>query len=200
MADSDSLGAAVQARRLPGVPQYVSARQRSATTRLAARTVTANLPDAEIDRLIKSPGVAQRPLDLGFTRTLTAKSVERGDANFDIPKIDGFTLAPPIKPNAEPPRSAAPGAALGGAGVTGGGGALLMRGTTYMYPRYAYDQFSAPFWSLLLLPLSPLVLLSMVKLRRRHVRQRRKRTGHCVTCGYDLRETVGLCPECGNAK
>jgi hypothetical protein len=206
MADSDSLGKAVQARRVPGVPQYISARQRLATTRLAASSVTVNLPNAEIDRLIKSPsGAAQRPLDLGLTRTLTANGVKRGDVTFDIPASDGFTLAPPIKPNSEARRAVAP-AALdraansGGAGVIGGGGALLVGGSTYMYPRYGYDQVSVPFWSLLFLPLSPLLLLSMVRLRRRHVRRRWKRTGHCVTCGYDLRETVGLCPECGNAK
>lgn len=197
MADSDSLGKAVQVRRLPGVPQYVSARERAAAaaTRPAFTvTTTTNLPDVEIDRLIKSAKGPARPLELGLTRTLPAKRAERGDSVFDFGSSDGFTLAPATKPDA--PQGRAPMQFAGAASS----GRIIGLGTAVRYPRYAYDEVSVPYWLLLLAPLSPLLLVSMLSLRRRHVRRSRESTGHCVACGYDLRETIGVCPECGHAK
>jgi hypothetical protein len=200
VADTDSTGKAVQARRVPGVPQYVSARERTAAA-ATTRPVTANLPDVEIDRLIKSPGVAERPVNFALTGAFQAKPLGRSNGVFEVPPSDGFTLAPAIK--ASPPQGRVPMSLAGGrnfGGVSGISGTPLVKGIGMMFPRYAYDEVSTPYWLLLLGPLSPLLLLSIIRLRRRHVRRRRQRTGHCVACGYDLRETVGLCPECGNAK
>jgi len=53
--------------------------------------------------------------------------------------------------------------------------------------------FSAPYWPLVL-TLTPLPLLAMQR-RRRHCR--RRRSGLCLTCGYDLRASIDRCPECG---
>ncbi len=50
-----------------------------------------------------------------------------------------------------------------------------------------------PFWFLFLPSAIPPVLW-FVSLRRR---RRRARSGHCVACGYDLRESKEKCPECG---
>lgn len=61
------------------------------------------------------------------------------------------------------------------------------------YPQYGgtwvwvADWYLFPFF--FLLPLTVAIV--------RSVRARRYKTGHCVTCGYDLRGTPGRCPECG---
>ena len=52
-----------------------------------------------------------------------------------------------------------------------------------------------PFW-FLFLPSAILPVLWFVSLRRR---RRRARSGHCLNCGYDLRESKQKCPECGTA-
>jgi hypothetical protein len=44
----------------------------------------------------------------------------------------------------------------------------------------------------------PLALaLSLLELRKWHIRQKRSKTGYCTICGYDLRATKDRCPECG---
>jgi hypothetical protein len=52
-----------------------------------------------------------------------------------------------------------------------------------------------PLWFLMLFTaLGPLVAVGRVTLR---FRATRRRNGHCLTCGYDLRATPDRCPECG---
>jgi hypothetical protein len=51
-----------------------------------------------------------------------------------------------------------------------------------------------PYWAPLMLLAVPLAL-NVLKLRRQF---RRMRFGLCRKCGYDLRESRGRCPECGN--
>jgi hypothetical protein len=44
----------------------------------------------------------------------------------------------------------------------------------------------------------PLALfLSLLHFRKWHSQRKRAKTGHCITCGYDLRATKDRCPECG---
>lgn len=43
----------------------------------------------------------------------------------------------------------------------------------------------------------PLPLGSAVRRKRRHRQERRRRTGLCLSCGYDIRATPEQCPECG---
>ncbi len=51
-----------------------------------------------------------------------------------------------------------------------------------------------PLW-VLAAPLAVLPALRLLALRRY---RRRLRTGHCIRCGYDLRESPARCPECGH--
>ena len=45
----------------------------------------------------------------------------------------------------------------------------------------------------------PLVVLPGLWLRRRLVARRRRATGRCLACGFDLRATPERCPECGTS-
>jgi len=51
----------------------------------------------------------------------------------------------------------------------------------------------APFWFLTLALVTPTVFVSW----RRHLRRRARSRNRCVGCGYDLRGSLGRCPECG---
>lgn len=50
-----------------------------------------------------------------------------------------------------------------------------------------------PMWA----PTAFFALLPLLSIRSGIRRWRRKRTGKCVECGYDLRYSAGACPECG---
>jgi hypothetical protein len=52
-----------------------------------------------------------------------------------------------------------------------------------------------PFWA----PTLAASLLPLVWLFHRLRQRRRRALNSCPTCGYDLRATPGLCPECGTA-
>lgn len=56
-----------------------------------------------------------------------------------------------------------------------------------------------PFWfvSIVLLPFPSLWLARL--LRRNYTERRRRENGLCATCGYDIRATPSVCPECGMA-
>ena len=55
------------------------------------------------------------------------------------------------------------------------------------------DAIAVPFWPLVLLSAIPSIML--LRRHRRYVR--RVRLNLCTTCGYDLRESPQMCPECG---
>lgn len=56
-----------------------------------------------------------------------------------------------------------------------------------------------PCWALALV-LSVLPLWWLTRHRRRRLRRRRAAAGLCVACGYDLRASGAMCPECGTAR
>jgi len=53
--------------------------------------------------------------------------------------------------------------------------------------------WQVPYWFLALI--SALMLLPLI--RHRLQRRRRRRGGLCLSCGYDMRASSGVCPECG---
>ena len=67
-------------------------------------------------------------------------------------------------------------------------------------PRYSYrfDRFKIPYWFLLLLSLAG-AYPAFASIRRARTLRRRTRLNLCLACGYDLRATIGPCPECGAA-
>jgi hypothetical protein len=55
-----------------------------------------------------------------------------------------------------------------------------------------------PCWFVLLITSMP-PTAALGHLLQRRLRQRRKQAGECAQCGYDLRASPTLCPECGSA-
>ena len=73
-----------------------------------------------------------------------------------------------------------------------------------VWNRLGFARFDSPSGAVeVVMPLWPLAVATallpaayVVTVRRR---RRRFRSGHCRSCGYDLRATPGRCPECGRA-
>jgi hypothetical protein len=59
--------------------------------------------------------------------------------------------------------------------------------------RYTEHYVSVPDWALIAI-FTPLPVVWLTGIRKR---KRRRRSGCCPTCGYDLRGTPDRCPECG---
>jgi hypothetical protein len=58
-----------------------------------------------------------------------------------------------------------------------------------------YHIFAIPYWIIIL----PTAILPILWLRYRRRQRLRAKSGHCLSCGYDLRESKEKCPECGAA-
>jgi hypothetical protein len=59
--------------------------------------------------------------------------------------------------------------------------------------RVVHSAALIPWWAVS----PPLAVLPALRLRRRLIPRRRRATGRCPACGYDLRATPDRCPECG---
>lgn len=75
---------------------------------------------------------------------------------------------------------------------------IHFRHGSFIYATMTFEGFSGrylqlPFWSIALAA-SVLPAFSASRWIRR---RRRTRSGRCLTCGYDLRASEGVCPECG---
>jgi hypothetical protein len=55
---------------------------------------------------------------------------------------------------------------------------------------------AVPHWVIVVLT-AMLPAHALVRVRRARLARRRTNTGLCTDCGYDLRATPGVCPECG---
>src|SRR5215208_8338255 len=64
-----------------------------------------------------------------------------------------------------------------------------------IYRGLTYHILAIPFWILVPVP----AVLPVLWLYRRHRHRDRFKAGHCLACGYDLRESKDKCPECGAA-
>jgi hypothetical protein len=58
---------------------------------------------------------------------------------------------------------------------------------------FRIEWFGVPLWLLALL----LAVAPVAQLSRQMRRHSRSASGHCATCGYDLRASKNRCPECG---
>ena len=62
-----------------------------------------------------------------------------------------------------------------------------------------YLIFRLPAWAILLVQPLPVAIGGLTCLGSSvyRIERRRRRLGQCIRCGYDLRESVVRCPECG---
>jgi hypothetical protein len=69
-----------------------------------------------------------------------------------------------------------------------------IRGGGIFY-RVTYHIVAIPYW--IIVP--PAAVLPILWLGARRRQRMRAKAGHCLSCGYDLRESRDKCPECGAA-
>lgn len=74
-------------------------------------------------------------------------------------------------------------------------GFRLAGGDANWYAQFRIRALMIPYWFLILIS-APAVIISI---RQSWRRWRWKSTGRCISCGYDLRFSSGVCPECGAA-
>ena len=74
-------------------------------------------------------------------------------------------------------------------------GFRLAWGDANWYAQFRIRALLIPYWFLILIS-TPLVIVSA---RRYLLRWRWQSAGRCTSCGYDLRFSSGVCPECGAA-
>jgi hypothetical protein len=75
--------------------------------------------------------------------------------------------------------------------------ALAAQGGIYHTMRHDTSlALQVPFWAIAVL----FGITPVIAVRRALRRQRRARRGLCLRCGYDLRASLGRCPECGDER
>ncbi|HEX4793705.1 MAG TPA: hypothetical protein VH370_07940 [Humisphaera sp.] len=72
----------------------------------------------------------------------------------------------------------------------------FFRWANYLGPDWLGEVCWGPFWAIVTLFATWPLIWALFK-RKEIRRRRRMRSGHCQSCGYDLRATPDRCPECG---
>ena len=72
-------------------------------------------------------------------------------------------------------------------------GFRLAWGDANWYTQFRIRALLIPYWFLILISTPPVIYFA----RGRWLRWRWRSTGRCTSCGYDLRFSPGVCPECG---
>jgi hypothetical protein len=200
LADTDPTAQKVWTVRIKSAPQYVPP-QKYHTAQRAAATLP-KTSDETIDQVVKSARALEKPRELHLAPAgFKIQKPPAGGERLDLGSNDTFSLGITPTSKSDPagtPRSSDFGllsAARTGLTVVS---ALPLGAMVQMWPSYFYDAVELPYYLFFLVPFASLLALGALKLRRRQVRQSRRRDGRCLACGYDLHGTrAEKCPECG---